>query len=66
MRFIKMHGIGNDYVYIDCFREIVSEPEKLAVRISDRHFGVEQMSDVPDIVRWAKLLIERPRPAQLD
>jgi diaminopimelate epimerase len=40
MRFIKMHGIGNDYVYIDCFRDAVSEPEKLAVHISDRHFGV--------------------------
>jgi diaminopimelate epimerase len=40
MRFIKMHGIGNDYVYIDCFRETVQEPEKLAVHISDRHFGV--------------------------
>jgi diaminopimelate epimerase len=40
MQFIKMHGIGNDYVYIDCFRETVSEPEKLAVHMSDRHFGV--------------------------
>jgi diaminopimelate epimerase len=40
MRFIKMHGIGNDYVYVDGFRETVSEPEKVAVRISDRHFGV--------------------------
>src|SRR5262245_52914240 len=40
MRFIKMHGIGNDYVYVDCFQERVSEPERLAVRISDRHFGV--------------------------
>jgi diaminopimelate epimerase len=40
MRFIKMHGIGNDYVYVDCFRETVTVPEKLAVRISDRHFGV--------------------------
>jgi diaminopimelate epimerase len=40
MRFIKMHGIGNDYVYIDCFRETVSEPEKLAIHVSDRHFGV--------------------------
>ena len=39
MRFIKMR-IGNDYVYIDCFRETVSEPERLAVQISDRHFGV--------------------------
>jgi diaminopimelate epimerase len=40
MQFIKMHGIGNDYVYIDCFRDTVQEPEKLAVQISDRHFGV--------------------------
>jgi diaminopimelate epimerase len=40
MRFIKMHGIGNDYVYVDCFRESVSNPEQLAVRISDRHTGV--------------------------
>lgn len=40
MRFVKMHGIGNDYVYVDCFQERVHEPEQLAVRISDRHFGV--------------------------
>jgi diaminopimelate epimerase len=40
MRFIKMHGIGNDYVYIDCFRDTVSDPEQLAVQMSDRHFGV--------------------------
>jgi diaminopimelate epimerase len=40
MRFVKMHGIGNDYVYVDCFRETVTEPEKLAVHISDRHLGV--------------------------
>ncbi len=40
MRFIKMHGIGNDYVYVDCFRQTVQEPERLAVHISDRHFGV--------------------------
>lgn len=40
MRFVKMHGTGNDYVYVDCFRETVTEPEKLAVHISDRHLGV--------------------------
>jgi diaminopimelate epimerase len=41
MQFIKMHGAGNDYVYVDCFREAV--PDNLpdtARRISDRHFGV--------------------------
>jgi diaminopimelate epimerase len=40
MRFVKMHGIGNDYVYVDCFQETVQHPEQLAVRMSDRHFGV--------------------------
>ncbi|TLD41168.1 MAG: Diaminopimelate epimerase [Candidatus Jettenia ecosi] len=40
MRFTKMHGIGNDYVYINCFEEEVEEPAKLASRMSDRHFGI--------------------------
>ena len=40
MRFTKMHGIGNDYVYVNTFHESVVDPQKLAVRISDRHFGV--------------------------
>ncbi len=40
MRFVKMQGAGNDYVYVDCFQEKVSDPGALAVRISDRHFGI--------------------------
>jgi diaminopimelate epimerase len=41
MRFTKMHGIGNDYVYVDCFEEkIPDDPDGLARRIADRHFGV--------------------------
>ena len=40
MRFTKMHGIGNDYVYVDCFEEQVADPAALAVAVSDRHFGV--------------------------
>jgi diaminopimelate epimerase len=40
MRFIKMHGIGNDYVYVNGFAEQVADPESLAVAISDRHMGV--------------------------
>lgn len=40
MKFTKMHGIGNDYVYVNCFEERVEAPEKLAVSISDRHKGV--------------------------
>lgn len=40
LRFTKMHGAGNDYVYVNGFEEIVPDPPALAVRISDRHFGV--------------------------
>ena len=42
MRFTKMQGCGNDYVYVDCFleEEIPEDPAKLAIAISDRHFGV--------------------------
>jgi len=40
MRFTKMHGLGNDYVFVDCFRERVDDPSALARRISDRHRGI--------------------------
>lgn len=40
MRFTKMHGCGNDYIYVDCFREDVENPEELSRRLSDRHFGI--------------------------
>ena len=39
MRFTKMQGIGNDYIYVNAFEEKVPDPSKLAIRISDRHFG---------------------------
>ncbi len=40
MRFIKMHGIGNDYVYVNGFAHPVADPAEVARKISDRHFGV--------------------------
>lgn len=40
MKFTKMQGCGNDYVYVNCFKEKVENPEELSVRISDRHFGI--------------------------
>jgi len=40
MQFTKMHALGNDYVYVDCFTEKLTEPASLARAISDRHFGV--------------------------
>lgn len=40
MKFTKMHGAGNDYIYINCFEETVKNPEKLAIKVSDRHFGI--------------------------
>lgn len=40
MRFTKMHGAGNDYVYIDCMKGAPAHPEQLAISMSDRHFGI--------------------------
>jgi len=40
MRFTKMHGIGNDYVYVNGFAETVGDPAGLAKVVSDRHFGI--------------------------
>ncbi len=40
MKFSKMHGIGNDYIYVNCFEEQVAHPEELAIRISDRRKGI--------------------------
>ena len=40
MRFTKMHGIGNDYVYVNCFEEEVADPSRTAAEVSDHHFGI--------------------------
>ncbi|MDE7084160.1 MAG: diaminopimelate epimerase [Clostridia bacterium] len=39
-KFYKLHGIGNDYIYFDCMKEPLENVEKLAVRLSDRHFSI--------------------------
>lgn len=40
MKFTKMHGCGNDYVYVNCFEETVENPAEVARFVSDRHFGI--------------------------
>ena len=40
MKFTKMHGIGNDYIYVNCFEEKVDEPEKVSVVLSDVRKGI--------------------------
>ena len=40
MKFTKMHGCGNDYVYVNCFKETIENPSETAIKISDRHFGI--------------------------
>lgn len=40
MKFTKMHGIGNDYIYVNCFEETVDEPEKVAIVLSDVRKGI--------------------------
>ena len=41
LKFTKMHGIGNDYIYFDCTKENpIDDPNALSIKLSDRHFGV--------------------------
>lgn len=40
MKFTKMHGIGNCYIYVNCFEETVENPQELAIKVSDVHFGI--------------------------
>jgi diaminopimelate epimerase len=40
MKFTKMHGAGNDYVYVDCFAEPLDNPEQIAIKVSNRNFGI--------------------------
>ncbi len=40
MKFTKMHGCGNDYVYVDCTKEVIPDISETAIRVSDRHFGI--------------------------
>ena len=40
MKFTKMQGAGNDYIYVNCFEEKVADPNTTAVKVSDRHFGI--------------------------
>ena len=40
MEFTKMQGLGNDYVYVNCFKEKIENPSEMAVKVSDRHFGI--------------------------
>ena len=40
MKFTKMEGLGNDYVYVNCFAETIDNPSEIAVKVSDRHFGI--------------------------
>ena len=56
MRFTKMHGLGNDYVFVNLFEGTVDDPARLAREMSDRHFGVGadgliliQPSEVADV-----------------
>ena len=40
MKFTKMQGAGNDYIYVNAFKEQVKDPVQTAIRVSDRHFGI--------------------------
>ena len=66
MKFTKMHGCGNDYIYIDCTEEFVENEEKAAIILSDRHFGIGsdgliliKPSDIADCEMAMELLLSK-------
>ena len=40
LNFTKMHGIGNDYIYVNCFENQIEQPDKISQYLSDRHKGI--------------------------
>ncbi len=40
MKFTKMQGLGNDYIYVDCTENIIANPSEVSKKVSDRHFGI--------------------------
>ena len=40
LEFTKMHGCGNDYIYFDCFKQKIDDPNALSIKLSDRHFSI--------------------------
>ena len=40
MKFTKMQGLGNDYVYVNCFKETIENPPEMATKVSNRNFGI--------------------------
>ena len=43
MKFTKMHGCGNDYVYVNLFEEKIADPAKVSIAVSDRHLESDRM-----------------------
>ena len=40
LKFTKMHGCGNDYVYINCFEQEINDPQALSIKLSNRHYSI--------------------------
>jgi diaminopimelate epimerase len=53
MKFTKMQGCGNDYVYVDCTKELIDHIPETAIKVSDRHFGIG--SDGLILIRPSKI-----------
>ena len=59
MKFTKMQGLGNDYVYVNCLKEKIDNPPAVARFVSDRHFGIGAdgliMFQRRDVWQWYSL-----------
>ena len=66
LQFTKMQGLGNDYVYVDCTKKKLENASEVAVKVSDRHFGIGSdgliLINASRILRWR--CITRMDPAE--
>ena len=68
MKFTKMHGIGNDYVYVDCTKKDLAHTSEIAKYVSDRHFGIGsdgmiliKSSEKADFHLYLKIMAQSPK-----
>ena len=68
MKFTKMHGCGNDYVYVDCTKKDLAHTSEIAKYVSDRHFGIGsdgmiliKSSEKADFHLYLKIMAQSPK-----
>ena len=58
MNFTKMHGCGNDYVYVDCTKGMIENPGEISRKVSHRHFGIGSDGLILNVRQWYQMCCE--------